>query len=569
MKTIYIILFSMFVILLSIICLIIIYSKSGKKGEKCEKVEKVEKVEKGEKEIEKFDSDKIIKFDFVIIGGGITGTYLAYSLKKKYPDKSILLIEKNTELGGRLSSLNNDKISLEYGGMRCFEEIHPRLISLLKELNINRIKVPYKEHENIYNLRGEIFRRKNLFPNSQKKYFIRENEKNTNIFQEIDKRLKKKLSKYIKSDNILDYNTRLAISKDNKLSTVTFNSIILNGKDSFSIENWQRYLDIFGYKGLYNREESFLSGCVENYSLISETQYFIQGGTQGLVKSLVQNFEIRNNINELKNKINKNSAVLNTKLLRTEIQNNSIVCHLLNMKNYKEEIIINTPKLYICTPLSQYENILQTCNKCSVSKQSTENYIRNCQELLTTITDNLDTYSLTKIFLYYKNNWWSKITGVNRGRNITTDKLNQVWFYDDNHIMIYSSLEDADYWNSNFPYNEQKELVDTNKNIIQSLNILLQEKLNVMFSDFGIEIPLADKIGWKYWEEAYAQWTNIRSHNSKYNNIDEVKNKLRYPFENINITYINNDTSLNQGWIEGSLEEVDDVLADGVRDFYT
>lgn len=557
MKTIYIILFSLFIILLSLIFLIIIYSKSDKKGEKGEK---------GEKEIEKFDSDKIIKFDFVIIGGGITGTYLAYSLKKKFPNKSILLIEKNVELGGRLSSVNIDKISLEYGGMRFFEEIHPRLISLLKELNINKIHVPYKEHENIYNLRGEIFRRKNLFPNSEKKYFIRKNEKNTNIFQEIDKRVKNNLSKYIKTDHILDYNTRLAISKDNKLSTITFNSIILNGKDSFSIENWQRYLDIFGYKGLYNREESFLSGCVENYSLISETQYFIQGGTQGLVKSLVQDFKIIDEIKQLNNnKINKNSVILNTVLLRTEVENNSVNCYLLNMKNYKEEVIINTKKLYICTRLSDYEAILNSCNKCSIVEQSTENYIRNCQELLTTIKDNLDTYSLTKIFLYYKNNWWSKITGVNRGRNITTDKLNQVWFYDDNYIMIYSSLEDADYWNSNFPYNEQKELVDANTNIIKSLNILLQEKLEAMFSDFGIEIPLADKIGWKYWEEGYAQWTNIRTHNSKYKNIDEVKNKLRYPFENIDITYINNDTSLNQGWIEGSLEEVDDVLADGVK----
>lgn len=498
-------------------------------------------------------------FDFVIVGCGITGAYLAYSLRKKFPNKSILIVEINDHVGGRLSSLDirqPDKISIEYGGMRCFEEIHPRLVKLLKDLKISRTQVPYKERENIYNLRGEIFRYKNLFPNSENRYFIRENEKNVNIFDQIDGKLKKIIQKDINLKDILDYKTRILISQDNYLSTLTFNSLLLNGKDSFSIENWQRYLDIFGYTSLYNREESLLSGCVENYSLTSENQYFIQGGTQGIVKTLVQDFSRSLNLNE------NHILLLKTKLLRLDITNNLINCHLLKMTNYQEENIISAKKVYICTPISDYKSILGNSNKCSMFTQTSEKYLKNCESLFHTINDNLDTYSLTKIFLYYEKNWWSEKVGINRGRNITTDKLNQVWFYHDNYIMIYASLQDADYWNSNFPYSEQKELINTKNEKVQKLNELIQEKLKVMFQHFNLDIPLANKIGWKFWEEAYAQWTNVRPYDSEYKNIDEVKQKLRYPFENVNVTYVNNDISLNQGWMEGSLEEVDDVLSE-------
>jgi hypothetical protein len=232
------------------------------------------------------------------------------------------------------------------------------------------------------------------------------------------------------------------------------------------------------------------------------------------------------------------------------------------MSNYQEENIISAKKVYLCTPISEYENILYNSNKCSIFTQTTEKFLKNCQSLFHTIKDNLDTYSLSKIFLYYEKNWWSEKVGINRGRNITTDKLNQVWFYHDNYIMIYASLEDADYWNSNFPYSEQKELIETKNEKVQKLNELIQEKLKVMFQEFNLDVPLADKIGWKFWEEAYAQWTNVKPYDSKYKNIDEVKQKLRYPFENINITYVNNDISLIQGWMEGSLEEVDDILSE-------
>jgi len=38
-------------------------------------------------------------YDYVIIGGGIVGVSTAWQLKQRHPDKSVLLLEKESQLG--------------------------------------------------------------------------------------------------------------------------------------------------------------------------------------------------------------------------------------------------------------------------------------------------------------------------------------------------------------------------------------------------------------------------------------------------------------------------------------
>jgi cation diffusion facilitator CzcD-associated flavoprotein CzcO len=41
-------------------------------------------------------------YDVIIIGGGISGLYSAFQIKKMAPKTSILILEKNDEIGGRM-----------------------------------------------------------------------------------------------------------------------------------------------------------------------------------------------------------------------------------------------------------------------------------------------------------------------------------------------------------------------------------------------------------------------------------------------------------------------------------
>jgi hypothetical protein len=75
-------------------------------------------------------------YDTVIVGGGIAGLYTAYTLLKQNPSLSLLIVEKNNELGGRASSTIFQGVSVVTGAGvgRLNKDI--LLIELMKELRL-------------------------------------------------------------------------------------------------------------------------------------------------------------------------------------------------------------------------------------------------------------------------------------------------------------------------------------------------------------------------------------------------------------------------------------------------
>ena len=69
----------------------------------------------------------------IIIGGGISGLYTAYKLKKKNPEKDIKILEKNDYLGGRIYTHHDRYFDVELGAGR-FHTKCTYLIKLLKNL---------------------------------------------------------------------------------------------------------------------------------------------------------------------------------------------------------------------------------------------------------------------------------------------------------------------------------------------------------------------------------------------------------------------------------------------------
>lgn len=82
-------------------------------------------------------------YDLIIIGGGISGLYLAYNLYEKY--KNILLLEVSSELGGRIKTDYIDDFPVEMGAGR-FSNNHKNLFKLIKDLNLKDkcIELPKK-----------------------------------------------------------------------------------------------------------------------------------------------------------------------------------------------------------------------------------------------------------------------------------------------------------------------------------------------------------------------------------------------------------------------------------------
>jgi len=76
-------------------------------------------------------------YNNIIIGAGISGLYTAYKIKKKYPNETILILESNNKIGGRMGieKFHDTNVLIGAGIGRFNKDI--RLKKLLNELNIS------------------------------------------------------------------------------------------------------------------------------------------------------------------------------------------------------------------------------------------------------------------------------------------------------------------------------------------------------------------------------------------------------------------------------------------------
>jgi lysine 2-monooxygenase len=100
--------------------------------------------------------------DFVVIGGGCSGTYIAWRLAETYPKNSIQLYEASGRIGGRLltvevpgtEALTGKSVRVELGGMR-FLEGQLLIRHLIAQLGLNSRDFEYPISH--YHLRGKHY----------------------------------------------------------------------------------------------------------------------------------------------------------------------------------------------------------------------------------------------------------------------------------------------------------------------------------------------------------------------------------------------------------------------------
>jgi hypothetical protein len=492
--------------------------------------------------------DQVI--DYVIVGAGITGAYLARRLSLQFPGKKILVLEREDHIGGRLESSTSTeamdlktKVVPEFGGMRLFPSIHPRAVRLLKLLKLTTVEVPYVQANGIYYGRDHRFANNALFPETELVYNVDDDEKGKDVMSLITDNIEKTLAQHKYTDNFVLSN-RMALYKSD-LSTLDFKETVVNGANKISNENWIRFSEISGYAGLYDPHISFVSGAGELLALHSHdsTQYCVKYGYQQAPQKLLSTFSPTSCEKAADNNMRSNRNILfNVNLDKFETNPDKTIKLQITGQNKRAYQVV-AQNLYICTAANSVSTILGFPS----------NFIENIQNQLVPIP-------LFKIFLYYEKNWWGDLGGAS-GRSTTDLNINQLWFYNSNILMTYAVGGDATYWANKIPHAQQTEFIvgahDTAELVAEIIGCYSR-----MFPEVG-DIPLPNKIAWAYWNNGCSLWTAFDVNNFDRTPKTDVQRSLLYPLpQNENVCYLNNDISLNQGWVEGSIELVDDFLSE-------
>jgi monoamine oxidase len=92
-------------------------------------------------------------YDYLILGGGISGLYSAYHILKKNPSKTILILERSCSLGGRVQTYSDIDMTVDAGAGR-FSSKHPLLLELIDELGLKSKIVPISSSSQFMDIHG-------------------------------------------------------------------------------------------------------------------------------------------------------------------------------------------------------------------------------------------------------------------------------------------------------------------------------------------------------------------------------------------------------------------------------
>ena len=495
-----------------------------------------------------------IEVDNLIIGSGIGGTYLSARLSNFKPNETLLIVDKLSNYGGLQISTQIPDTStyIELGPIRFFKNKHPRVYYLSQKYNLPLTQYIPDNDSQIYYLRDKLFTHENLYPGSDSVYNIREDEKGINPFTTLTDNISKF---FTNTDNVSELTTRIELFKNVFLSNNVFQSL---AQQNMSEENWQRVTDINGYNDALSIEISFLIIALEFLSLNeSSIQYRFTNGYQSLTKTIAN----KNNINTITfNEINPNTFSKNpyNSLFNTAVLNINL-CSSKNMWEIKiGNVNVNSPEdisymptdikiiyaktIYSTIPLLYLKNIHKFSNP----------YLNLCENSFTSLP-------IIRIYLNFEKDWMTE-RGIGFGKSITTLNGAQLIHYADKVLLIYGFGSQCSKLYNFLPNNIQiqKEMIPPNI----SNELLIKECRKVIKESYCIdELPNINGIAYSTWVQPLRWYTGRNLTSLKNESLYDTLMNIMFPYgKGGNFYVLENSSSFNSSWCEGSLEIVDFYL---------
>ena len=312
----------------------------------------------------------------IIIGGGVSGLVAACNLKNKKPDYEIILLEKNSKLGGRLYQFEKEGHIVSNGPSWYWM---PDIVnSVYNQLNIpdndkyklKRLDPQYQiiySNDN-YDTDSEPFMEKILVPGTEEKFLDLIITKQPDSYDKFVSFYIKSAQKYELSKKYIYY-PNLNISEYFKLDTI---------RDFFKLDifsSYQKLTNIFQHT-IYNKllewpayfignDSSNISGLftILTYSMIKDGTYIPEGdGMYEIIKMLVRHAEklgvtILTNQEVIGFSFNSRNKINSVILKNSESITN--ISHIISSNDYHNTEIMLPEELQSYTP--EYWSKLDLC----------------------------------------------------------------------------------------------------------------------------------------------------------------------------------------------------------------
>lgn len=394
------------------------------------------------------------KYDVIIVGGGISGIYTMYNLKKNYPNLKVLLLEKNERFGGRVythhEKVDNVDYTMDLGAGRIGYH-HKLMVNLIKELKLEKYMHPISNTENYIEY------------NSKTKISL--------IKSNIKQKYSKLLYNFFNSKKILQL-------KQGFLESLTLKELLLqffNNKDYNNIENSFEYKQKLYHFNAYNAINYFK----EDYNSYSEF-FIMTNGLSSIIKSMISIIS-----QNKKYKVKKNSEVTNI------VYDNNNRDYILT---YKKKCFINKKNFNINV---KTKYLICALPRCDLIKFKILNKYNND-------LNSINEISKLRIFeIYEKNKNNGEVWFENISKTVTNEKLQFIIPINPETGLIMSSYNENLSTQQNYYY----ELYKKNKS---NMKEILRKNLSKIFNTI---VPESKYIKLAYWKSGVACWKkNVHSH---------------------------------------------------------
>jgi len=276
-----------------------------------------------------------IHYDHIIIGSGITGSYLAYKLNELYPNDSILIINENPN-HSTVNTFEIENIYIQNTSYRFHLDFNPITFNLAKLFKINISDFPILNDDD----------------NNENKDNNDNKDENNNKYQLITEKLKKDIQSFLKTQDLTSYIENKKLLYDDPYYCSVYFDTFLEMFHYSTIEKETLLLLI--------QNDSFLTRCpfpIAFYFLLPylyNNKNWKQLNYNKLISHLQKSFVV----GDIYSLLSQTQHRLLLENFYALIHNDQLMIYKRNSSGYQisDSLLLNYNHLYHCSPITPFLN---------------------------------------------------------------------------------------------------------------------------------------------------------------------------------------------------------------------